>query len=146
MRLRRRVQCGGVEMSGCVYCNCDSTDGVVCAKSVPHPNGFSLLCTREAGHTGPCVACASPEHNLTNVAEPEEPLNPSSPLATQVGGHHYKSMKIQPDEFCHANGIGPIEGLIIKYTVRHRSKGKAEDLRKAKHCIDLLLKLEYGEA
>ena len=135
-------------MSECVYCKWGN--GIQCSKKVRDKHGVIFLCTRRKGHAGPCVACDEPDHNLTNVAEPDEPIhpepiNPSSPLETQVGGDHYKSMKIQPAEFCHANGIGFIEELIIKYTVRHRAKGKAEDLRKAKHYIDLLLKLEYGE-
>lgn len=35
-------------------------------------------------------------------------------LDTQVGGDHYKTMKIQPVEFIHANGIPFLEGCIIK--------------------------------
>ena len=65
---------------------------------------------------------------------------------TQVGGDHYKGMKIQPVEFIHANGLPYIEGACIKYLCRHRAKGKAEDLQKARHYIDLLIELEYGEA
>ena len=69
----------------------------------------------------------------------------SSPLSHQEGGDHYKTLKIQPVEFIHANGIPFIEGAIIKYVTRHKAKGKAADLRKARHFIDLLLRLEYGE-
>lgn len=67
------------------------------------------------------------------------------PLETQEGGDHYKAMKIQPVEFIQANNIGFIEGSVIKYVSRHRSKNGAEDLKKARHFIDLLLKLEYGQ-
>lgn len=66
------------------------------------------------------------------------------PLKTQVAGSHYKDMKIQPAEFCHANGIPYLEGCAIKYICRHRAKNKAEDIRKAIHFLKLLLKLEYG--
>ena len=41
-----------------------------------------------------------------------------SALNAQVGGGHYKDMKIQPVEFIHANGIGFIEGCVIKYVSR----------------------------
>lgn len=67
---------------------------------------------------------------------------PVTPLATQVGGSHYKSMKIQPVEYIHANGIGYFEGNVIKYVSRWREKGGVADLEKAKHFIDLLLELE----
>lgn len=67
------------------------------------------------------------------------------PLAKQVGGDHYKTMKIQPVEFIEANGIPFLEGNVIKYVVRHVGKGGVADLRKAKHYIDLLLKLRYQE-
>lgn len=65
-----------------------------------------------------------------------------TPLATQVGGNHYKGMKIQPVEYIHANGIGYFEGSVIKYVSRWRQKGGVADLEKAKHFIDLLLELE----
>jgi hypothetical protein len=67
------------------------------------------------------------------------------PLATQQGGDHYKSLAIQPVEFIHANSIPYLEGNVIKYVCRHRNKNKAEDLRKAMHYLQLLLKLEYNE-
>lgn len=63
--------------------------------------------------------------------------------STQVGGNHYKDCKIQPTEFIHANNIPFIEGNIIKYVIRHRSKNGIEDLKKAKHYIDLLINFEY---
>ena len=49
-------------------------------------------------------------------------------LDTQVGGGHYKDMKIQPVEFIHANRIGYFEGNVIKYVSRWRSKGGVADL------------------
>ena len=66
----------------------------------------------------------------------------SKALDTQEGGTHYKSMKIQPVEYIHANGIGYCEGAVIKYVSRWRNKNGVEDLRKAKHFIDLLIELE----
>lgn len=63
--------------------------------------------------------------------------------SNQVGGNHYKDLKIQPTEFIHANNIPFIEGNIIKYVIRHRSKNGIEDLKKAKHYIDLLIQFEY---
>lgn len=40
-------------------------------------------------------------------------------------------------------GIPFIEGNIIKYIIRHRNKNGVEDLKKAKHYIDLLIQFEY---
>ncbi len=64
-----------------------------------------------------------------------------TPLQSQVGGSHYKDMKIQPVEFIHANGIGYFEGCAIKYLSRWKVKGGVEDLKKAKHFIELLIAL-----
>ena len=64
----------------------------------------------------------------------------------QVGGDHYKNMKIQPIEFIVANNLNFLEGNIIKYTLRHHVKGGAEDVRKVIHYAELLLETQYGEA
>lgn len=61
---------------------------------------------------------------------------------TQVGGDHYKKLKIQPAEYIHANNIGYFEGNVIKYVSRWRDKNGVTDLEKAKHYIDLLIQLE----
>ena len=68
--------------------------------------------------------------------------DPIGPLDIQISGDHYKSLKIQPVEYIHANGIPFIEGCVIKYVSRWRSKGGLKDLEKAKHFIDLLIELE----
>ena len=65
-------------------------------------------------------------------------------LETQVAGSHYKSLKIQPIEYIHANGIPFAEGSVIKYVTRWRAKNGIADLEKAKHYIDLLIELEGG--
>lgn len=69
----------------------------------------------------------------------------SDPFAEQVAGDHYRDMPIQPVEFIHKNGIGFCEGCVIKYVSRWRSKGGIEDLRKARHFIDLLIELETDD-
>lgn len=69
-------------------------------------------------------------------------LLPTSALATQEGGTHYRELAIQPVQYCHANGIPFIEGCVIKYVTRWRSKDGVSDLRKARHFIDLLIELE----
>ena len=66
-------------------------------------------------------------------------------LDRQEGGSHYKDLAIQPDEFIEKNGIPYLEGNVIKYVTRHASKGGREDLEKARHYIDLILELRYGD-
>ena len=68
----------------------------------------------------------------------------ANPLDSQVGGTHYKDLKIQPIEFIHANNIPFCEANAIKYLCRWRQKNGRQDLEKARHYIDLLIKLEYG--
>lgn len=66
-------------------------------------------------------------------------------LDMQVGGSHYKNLAIQPIEYIEKNHIGFAAGCVIKYVSRYKEKNGAEDLKKAKHFIDLLLEIEYGE-
>ena len=68
----------------------------------------------------------------------------SKPFETQEGGDHYRSMTIQPVEYIHRNNLGFCEGAVIKYVSRWRSKNGVEDLRKARHFIDLLIEMEKG--
>ena len=65
-----------------------------------------------------------------------------SALDRQEGGSHYKDLAIQPVEFIHRNGIGFAEGSAIKYLTRWRAKGGVEDLKKARHFIDMLIEME----
>lgn len=70
----------------------------------------------------------------------------TSPLKTQVGGSHYKRLKIQPVEFCQKNELNFCESSAIGYLCRHRLKGKKQDLEKAIHFIQLLIEIEYPES
>lgn len=63
-------------------------------------------------------------------------------IQRQEGGAHYKNMAIQPVEYIYANGIGYMEGSVIKYVSRWKAKNGVEDLKKARHFIDLLIELE----
>lgn len=65
-----------------------------------------------------------------------------SALDVQVAGDHYKTLAIQPVEYVHANKIGYMEGNVIKYVSRWKSKNGIKDLEKAKHYIELLIELE----
>lgn len=67
----------------------------------------------------------------------------SKVLDHQEGGSHYKKMAIQPIDFIFFNNIPFIEGNIIKYILRHRKKNGLEDLKKAKHYLEILIEKEY---
>jgi Protein of unknwon function (DUF3310) len=67
-------------------------------------------------------------------------------LGRQVGGNHYKNMAIQPFDFVHGNGIGFAEGSIIYYVARWKNKGGIEDLKKARHFLDMLIEAEAANA
>lgn len=57
----------------------------------------------------------------------------------QIGGSHYKEMKIQPIDYIVENEIPYREANVIKYVSRYKSKNGLEDLQKARHYLDLLI-------
>ena len=76
------------------------------------------------------------------MSEDNARYSAGSAFEGQVGGDHYRGMAIQPAEFCHRNALGSLESMAIGYLCRWRQKGGLEDLRKAKHAIELLLEME----
>ena len=74
----------------------------------------------------------------------QEHNNPIKTLQNQ-GGKHYQGFVIQPAEFIIKNKLRFAEGNVIKYTLRHRGKNGAEDIKKAIHYLKMILELEYGE-
>jgi hypothetical protein len=66
----------------------------------------------------------------------------SDSFQTMVGGDHYTKLMIQPMEYSMANGLDPCQHTIIKYVTRFRDKNGIEDLKKARHTIDLLIEFE----
>ena len=63
----------------------------------------------------------------------------------QIGGSHYRKLKIQPSEFINKNKILFAEGNAIKYICRHTYKGGKQDLEKAKHYIDMIIERDYKD-
>ena len=63
----------------------------------------------------------------------------------QIGGSHYKSMKIQPSKFINDNKLLFAEGNAIKYICRHAHKGGREDLNKAIHYIEMIIERDYSQ-
>ena len=97
------------------------------------------LAERDCVHCVYATGCAkiTPQPKTTMTDD-----TTTSPLATQVGGNHYKDLAIQPVEYIHANNIGYMEGNVIKYVSRWKAKNGIKDLEKAKHYIELLIALE----
>ena len=63
---------------------------------------------------------------------------------TQVGGDHYKKLKIQVSDYLYENNFNWLQSNAIKYLSRYNSKNsdtakQIEDLNKAIHYIQLLI-------
>ena len=69
----------------------------------------------------------------------------NKPSDNQIGGKHYGNMAIEPVEFAMKNGLDFCQASIIKYVCRFREKNGIEDLKKAKHYIDILINSEYSD-
>ena len=77
--------------------------------------------------------------------KPGDYLKKKSALSKQVGGNHYKYMKIQPVEYCRANEMGGLESSVVRYVSRHKEKNGRIDIEKAIHCLELILELDYAK-
>lgn len=60
---------------------------------------------------------------------------------TQVGGNHYKSMKIQPVELFALTRCTAFQANIWKYITRYKQKNGKQDIEKAIHYAQLALEL-----
>lgn len=100
--------------------------------------------TNHGPHTG--VRCPTCVRALVQWQKEQVKEQVVKALDVQVGGKHYKNMAIQPIEYIFANGLGFCEGNILKYLSRWRDKGGVEDLRKARHYLDLLIEHETKDA
>ena len=101
----------------------------------------------EEGYEGMTNSIAE---NFDNIEKFEDTTlhqkgNMSNPYDKQVGGNHYQNMKIQPAEFINKNKLPFAEGNAIKYICRHINKGGEQDLKKAKHYIDMIIDRDYGD-
>ena len=65
-------------------------------------------------------------------------------LEKQVGGKHYRNMKIKPAHFINENKLLFAEGNAIKYICRHSAKGKEQDIKKAIHYLEMILERDYN--
>ena len=60
----------------------------------------------------------------------------------QVGGGHYVEKSIQPWDYIVANNLGYLEGNVVKYVTRYKSKNGKQDLEKALHYLQKLLEVQ----
>ena len=56
-------------------------------------------------------------------------------LQQQVGGDHYKKLRMQPVELIAKLQLNYFLGNVLKYVTRHRDKNGKEDLEKALHYL-----------
>ena len=63
----------------------------------------------------------------------------------QIGGNHYRKMKIQPSKFVIENKLLFPEGNVIKYICRHHKKGKEVDIDKAIHYLEMVKERDYSK-
>lgn len=68
-----------------------------------------------------------------------------SSLEKQVGGDHYKKLKIQPIEFIIANNLTYPEGCVVKYICRWKDKNGIEDLEKIIHYVEIMIEEESAK-
>ena len=67
----------------------------------------------------------------------------SNAYKKQIGGSHYRDMKIQPSQFINENKLLFAEGSAIKYICRHAAKGKEQDIHKAIHYLEMIIERDY---
>jgi hypothetical protein len=82
----------------------------------------------------------TPSIDAVSTPEEEEAFNAIA-NSQQVGGSHYKDKAIQPWDYIASNGLGYLEGNVVKYVSRWREKGGLEDLKKAQHYLTKLIEV-----
>ena len=90
-------------------------------------------------HAQEQIAARADNTKLRQWNAAQQPKNGA--FSRQVGGAHYKTLAIQPMEFSLRNKLDFATSSAIKYLVRRKEGGadqRANDLRKAIHCIELL--------
>ena len=125
----------------CVTCHLPSGAGVIKVFPPLAKSNF-LLENREARRE-------SHEQHMVRLKK-EEDMKNQQKMSThgsdrQVGGNHYKDCVIQPTEYIVKNKLDFLEGNVVKYITRHKTKGQEEDIRKVIHYAELILEYTYGK-
>lgn len=79
-------------------------------------------------------------------ATPHRPVAQAAARHDQVGGDHYRTLKIQPWDIVDEYALDHYRASALKYVLRADRKGKKlEDLRKAVHCLRKAIEIEEGK-
>ena len=63
-----------------------------------------------------------------------------------ISPDYYKKGSIEVTDFISDQNMSFIEGNVVKYITRHRTKGEgAKDIQKVIHYAQMILELRYGE-
>lgn len=111
-----------------------------CAK---HAYSYAQFCVHcAAANRVPAKPAGVPFQGLETAYDPKP-----TPKATEtmVGGQHYLKCKIQPMRYAMVNGFDALQFTVLKYITRFRDKNGIEDLKKARHAIDMLIEHEEKE-
>ena len=74
----------------------------------------------------------------------KEMFEDAFPQDKQIGGSHYKFLRIQPYEFISKNDLSFFQGNVIKYVVRYPYKNGIQDLEKIIHYCELEIERMKG--
>jgi hypothetical protein len=74
---------------------------------------------------------------------PHDNYQVSDAGSRQVGGQHYKTMKLQHWDIVVANEIPYLEACAMKYIMRHKNKNGKQDLEKAIHFLQKAIEVYY---
>ena len=61
------------------------------------------------------------------------------------GLSHYMDFVVEPLDLAYLNNLDPAQLKVMKYTMRHKTKDGAKDIRKAIDILNKILEYEYGE-
>jgi hypothetical protein len=103
--------------------------------------GKPVYVPNKPGELGPGFFKDRPLSIMNRIKE--EKTAQDNPLDVQVGGDHYKDFEIQPIVFCMKNKLNACQSNVIKYVCRYNLKDGKKDLEKAKHYIELLIRMEF---
>ena len=89
------------------------------------------------------------EETLDNIYQAAREVGQAGRLTTaneeQIGGDHYKKLPIQPWDYIAANDLDFFQGQVVKYVTRWKSRGRLDDLKKARHVLDKYIELEQAK-
>lgn len=63
-------------------------------------------------------------------------------MEEQTSPNYYTKKAIQPIEYIRSNNLDFFEGNVFKYITRYKSKNGLEDLKKAKHYLEMIIEHE----